>query len=109
MPYSFLCAADRNMSLRRFAKVGTADSVAFDSSYFVKCESVNEYARVAQIRPQKDARNPKAAGTIKAEEENLLDTLIEVPGPENSYSAYGGALVSEMDPFGNTFAGLVSD
>ena len=52
LEYSLLCAADGNMSLRGFKKVGMADDSKYESSYFVPKEEVDCFANVVQQQRQ---------------------------------------------------------
>jgi hypothetical protein len=107
LPHSFLCAADGNMSLRRFAKVGTADTNVFDSSYILPADNVNSFAGVAQVRPGKKGG---AATQDEQREEDLQDATIEISDPTaSSTDRVGGGVSPAEDPLAETFAGLVSD
>lgn len=104
MKYSLLCAADGNMSLRRFEKVGTADNSSFESDYFVSREFVNRFANVVQAR-EKSGKDPTTV-----EEEHLQDADVEDSADvEGGLDDTGGALPRVVDPLGDTFEGLVSD
>jgi hypothetical protein len=113
--YDFLCAADGNMSLRRFSKVGMADTATFESSYFLKHEEVNEFAHVVQTRPKATVtkRSQKTAnGLAAAEEGDFQDANLEVDGAESAQAVIdheGGALPQSFDPLEEKFGGLVSD
>lgn len=104
LPYSLLLAADGNMSLRRFEKVGTADKSSFDSSYFVSREYVSTWADVVQARkPQKEPQNK--------EDEDLQDAQLQDGVAPNSdlLGADGGLLPRAADPLSEAFDGIVSD
>lgn len=104
LPHSILLAADGNMSLRRFEKVGTADTSIFDSDYFISRDSIEAFANVAQSRPGKKNKDPATL-----EEENIVDAEVEGAGKEAGVelSAEGGLRPLEADPLGDTFSGLV--
>lgn len=73
LPYEFLCAADGNMSLKRFKKAGTVDTSKFDSNYILPADEVNQFANKVQIRRKKQ----KDTGQAEKEPEEARD---EKPG-----------------------------
>jgi Kyakuja-Dileera-Zisupton transposase len=110
LPYTFLCAADRNMSLRRFKKVGLSDQAKFDSSYFVPPEYVQEFAHIAQTR-SKTANNKKKLISEDDDDQKDAELEMEITGEQhtNAINDEGSNLPQEADPLEATFSGLVSD
>lgn len=97
-----LLAADGNMSLRRFEKVGTADKATFDSSYFVSRDFVDTFSGVVQVR-RKQAKEPKSM-----EEEDQQDAELQNSGELNAGTADDGLDLTK-DPLAETFDGIVTD
>jgi Kyakuja-Dileera-Zisupton transposase/CxC1 like cysteine cluster associated with KDZ transposases len=105
--YSLLCAADGNMSLRRFKKVGLADDSKFESSYFVDREDVERFAHVAQARRGLNKRPAK-----DLENEDDQDADLEAAGPNvttKSLDSKGGQRPQTVDPLADMFSGLPSE
>lgn len=99
LPYSLLLAADGNMSLRRFQKVGASNPAVFESDYFVSRQDVDQFAHVAQVRHKKD----------DVLSENIQDAEVEhATVPEKAIDNIGGALTGE-DPLAETFGNLTVD
>jgi hypothetical protein len=101
------------MSLRRFSKVGTADTAVFDSSYFLDQESIAQFANVVQARSKPAKRSGKVRDANGAEEEgNNQDADLEVPDDHTGGldpQAEEGHLPQSFDPLEEKFSGLVSD
>lgn len=117
LPYSFLAAADGNMSLRRFAKVGTADTARFDSSYFVSRDEVEKFAGVVQVRKTDTSKGKRkkqsASGAALQETEDAEDANLEMEGNEikgpDVVDKEGGSLPVVEDPLASTFELLPSE
>lgn len=123
LPYTLLAAADGNMSLRRFIRVGTADSAQFHSTYFVEKSDVNKFSGAVQVRKKtegkgkgkgKGKRAAKSDPTAQVPEiEDEEDTTLEIQdiGPKESHEMgeEEGNLPSRFDPLAETFEGLPSE
>lgn len=120
LPYSLLASADGNMSLRRFNRVGTADTAVFDSSYFVSRSEVDRYADGVQVRKKADpvkskgkAKKPDAAPIPEDEDEADADLEAANTGIGEQATleanADGGLLPTQKDPFDGAFEGLPSE
>lgn len=132
LPYSLLAAADGNMSLRRFIRVGTADTAQFNSSYFLPKDEVDKFSGAVQVRKKiaakgkgkgksKSAAEGKGKGRAKsaaenappAESEDEEDAELEMdengPKEPEEMNEEGGILPAEKDPLADTFKELPSE
>lgn len=101
LPYSLLCAADGNFSLRRFQKVGTSDGAKFTSSYFLPREVVNQFAKVLQVRGNNQDEHT----------DNIQDAQVEtsVPGTAEENENPGGTVPLLQDTPEGSFGHLTAD
>lgn len=100
------------MSLRRFQKVGSADTAVFSSSYILPREYVDQFANVVQVRGKKNSQlllDGKENG-FKAVEEHVEDANIEIQDSgDGDIDREGGSHPAVEDPLAATFANLVSE
>lgn len=116
LPYSLLAAADGNMSLRRFIRVGTADTAQFKSTYFLSRDEVNKFSGAVQVRKKsttkEKGKGKKAAeNDPEAENEDEDDAGLEMVEVEveEEVNVEGGNLPVEKDPFADAFKELPSE
>lgn len=120
IPYSFLCAADGNFSLKRFKKAGTVDNASFESSYFVSREEVATFAHVAQVRKKGKRKAGDQAevedDTVQADKDDAnmeIERELPLTGRSRAKEVLGakesGELPQDEDPFAKTFEGIVSE
>lgn len=106
--HSLLCAADGNMSLRRFKKVGLADDSRFESSYFLSRSEVDRYAGVVQARRQTNKAAAKDTGN-EDEQDAALEAVSTGDRALTQLDREAGSNPQTEDPFEEAFDGLPSE
>jgi hypothetical protein len=115
--YSFLCAVDGNMSLKRFKNSGTVSNERLESSYFIPRDEVEKFANVVQVRKSTGKKNTKKSNA-DLEKNNLADgdvqdaqveMAIPVVTTKAGISKDGGDFPLNHDPFNGTFEEIVSE
>jgi hypothetical protein len=112
--FKFLCAADGNMSLKRFKKAGASDGAVFHSSYFVSREEVQHFEESVQVRPKapQKKKNDMEAGVNTQMEEDKQDADLELRAQEqlNPLSRKErGHFPMDVDPLAKTFSDIITD
>lgn len=126
LDFDLLCAADGNMSLKRFKKAGSVDTARFQSSYILERDSVDKYIHTAQARknPAKRTAKKKKKGRkdgdttmeVDGVDEDEQDAQIESEtregrdkDPTAQAQKESGLFPMQEDPLSETFKGVVSN
>lgn len=122
LKFDLLCAADGNMSLKRFKKAGSVDQAKFESTYILERDFVDKFTHATQIRKKatkKAAPKKKKGGVITTEvvmlDDDEEDARIESQlhsgekAPTAQAQKESGNFPLDVDPLSETFEGVVSD